>query len=272
MGAGIISVNVTDNFGCTASSSTSIVSPDPINFASINTNSVKCNGFCDGSVSLNIIGGTPPYSFLWNDNNPTTNYTRNNLCAGNYSVTVSDAAGCTSQTSFLISEPAPIQVLYEIINPSCIGGRNGEINFSIFGGTEPYILSFNGNIFSETYLSHLNDGIYNITIFDDNGCLFEANNIILKEQLNECLIIPNAFTPNQDGINDTWIIENIELFPAAFIYVFNRWGQKIWQGRPGDEWDGKLNGKQLPAGTYLYIINLFDGSEPYKGTVTIIIY
>lgn len=272
LGAGIISVNVTDNFGCTASSSTSIVSPDPINFASINTNSVKCNGFCDGSVSLNIIGGTPPYSFLWNDNNPTTNYTRNNLCAGNYSVTVSDAAGCTSQTSFLISEPAPIQVLYEIINPSCIGGRNGEINFSIFGGTEPYILSFNGNIFSETYLSHLNDGIYNITIFDDNGCLFEANNIILKEQLNECLIIPNAFTPNQDGINDTWIIENIELFPAAFIYVFNRWGQKIWQGRPGDEWDGKLNGKQLPAGTYLYIINLFDGSEPYKGTVTIIIY
>ncbi len=270
LGSGNISVSVTDNFGCTASASNSILSPDPINFVSIITNSVKCNGLCDGSVSLNITGGTPPYSFLWNDINSTNNNTKNNLCAGNYSVTVRDAAGCSNQTSFLISEPAALQVLYEITNPSCIGGRNGAINFSISGGTEPYLLSYNGNILSETTLSQLDNGTYNITVIDANGCIFESNNIILIEQQNDCLIIPNAITPNGDGINDTWIIENIELFPSAYIYVFNRWGQQIWQGRPSDEWDGKYNGKKLPAGTYLYIINLFNGSDPYKGTITII--
>jgi gliding motility-associated-like protein len=86
----------------------------------------------------------------------------------------------------------------------------------------------------------------------------------------DCIKIPNAFTPNGDGPNDTWIIENIDLFPGAYMYIYNRWGQELWIGRPGDEWNGQYNGKFVPAGTYLYIINLYDGSKPYTGTVTVI--
>lgn len=270
LGPGNISVSVTDNFGCTATNSGIIVPPTPINFVSIDINPATCNGLCDGNVSVNVSGGTAPYTFIWQDNQSGSQNKKYNLCSGNYNVTVHDALCCSNQTSFSISEPAPIQIVYEIINPSCLGAKNGSISFSINGGTGPYILSYNGNTFSETTLTQLNNGTYNITIIDANGCQSVTNDIVLREQLNECLIIPNAFTPNEDGINDTWIIENIELFPAAYIYIFNRWGQQIWQGRPGDEWDGKFNNKQLPMGTYLYIVNLFNGSEPYKGTVTII--
>jgi gliding motility-associated-like protein len=83
-------------------------------------------------------------------------------------------------------------------------------------------------------------------------------------------VIPNAFTPNEDGINDTWIIENIELFPSAYIYVYNRWGQELWVGRPGENWNGTYKDKLVPTGPYLYVINLYNGTKPYVGIVTVI--
>lgn len=92
----------------------------------------------------------------------------------------------------------------------------------------------------------------------------------MSESNKDCIRIPDAFTPNGDGINDTWIIENIKMFPSATIFVYNRWGQEVWVGNPGEEWDGKRNSKLMPAGTYLYLVELYDGSKPYTGTVTLV--
>lgn len=83
--------------------------------------------------------------------------------------------------------------------------------------------------------------------------------------------IPNAFTPNGDGVNDQWLIEGIHLFPDAKINVFNRWGQIIYSSRGnGEPWDGTLNNNQLPSGTYFYTIELDSNNEPYTGLVTIV--
>ncbi|MBQ1606286.1 MAG: gliding motility-associated C-terminal domain-containing protein, partial [Bacteroidales bacterium] len=83
--------------------------------------------------------------------------------------------------------------------------------------------------------------------------------------------IPNVFTPNADGINDEWEIGNIDMFPKAHIYVFNRWGQLVYESDNYTEnWDGKSRGKMLPFGVYMYIIDLHNGSEPYEGTITIL--
>jgi gliding motility-associated-like protein len=74
------------------------------------------------------------------------------------------------------------------------------------------------------------------------------------------LQIPNAFTPNGDGINDVWVIEGLESYPDATVLIYNRWGQKIYEKRGGfDYWDGvNLNGKDVTTSTFYYIIYLGD--------------
>jgi len=86
-------------------------------------------------------------------------------------------------------------------------------------------------------------------------------------------IIPDgAFTPNGDGINDFWYIPNAEFYPDIYVTVYNRWGDKIFEikGYNNEDkvWDGKRKGKELPIGTYYYIITM-SGGKTKKGTVTI---
>ena len=80
-----------------------------------------------------------------------------------------------------------------------------------------------------------------------------------RVQVLRDIIIPNTFTPNGDGINDTWEITNLVDFPKATIDIYNRYGTNLYHSvgyaRP---WDGFYNGKELPAGTYYYLINLKD--------------
>jgi gliding motility-associated-like protein len=97
------------------------------------------------------------------------------------------------------------------------------------------------------------------------------NTIVLADNPVECIQIPDAFTPNGDNNNDTWIIENIEMFPNHVVQVFNRWGQVVYFKKYGDEpWDGTLQGKKLPTGSYVYVVDLHNQMEAKTGTVTII--
>jgi gliding motility-associated-like protein len=84
-------------------------------------------------------------------------------------------------------------------------------------------------------------------------------------------LVPNAFSPNGDGINDTWVIEYLETYPGAVIEVFNRYGQVVFRSVGYDKpWDGTYKGQQLPTGTYYYIINPKNGREQMNGWVVII--
>ncbi|RYY17107.1 MAG: gliding motility-associated C-terminal domain-containing protein, partial [Cytophagaceae bacterium] len=84
--------------------------------------------------------------------------------------------------------------------------------------------------------------------------------------------IPNAFTPNGDGSDDTWQIENIAAYPANRVQIFNRWGNKIFEasgyGR-GSEWPGTIGGQPAPIGTYYYVVTL-GNNKSYSGPLTII--
>ncbi|MBO7481670.1 MAG: gliding motility-associated C-terminal domain-containing protein, partial [Bacteroidales bacterium] len=119
-------------------------------------------------------------------------------------------------------------------------------------------------------ISALYSGEYMVSVVDANNCSVSMGATI-ESSYADCLKIPNVFTPNGDGINDTWEIGNIDMFPNAKIYVFNRWGQMIYTGTTDSEfWDGRIRGGSMaPAGTYMYIIHLHTGHEAYEGTVTI---
>jgi gliding motility-associated-like protein len=73
------------------------------------------------------------------------------------------------------------------------------------------------------------------------------------------LVVPNAFSPNGDNINDQWAIEGLELYPDASVSIFTRGGQKIFETRnyKSNPWNGTSNGKPLPVGTYYYIIKFY---------------
>jgi gliding motility-associated-like protein len=89
------------------------------------------------------------------------------------------------------------------------------------------------------------------------------------------VIVPEGFSPNDDGIGDQWIINALEQFPGNRLLVFNRWGNKVYSAQPyTNDWDGKAQSgvnanEPLPVGTYYYVLNLGDGSGPRKGYIYI---
>ena len=110
--------------------------------------------------------------------------------------------------------------------------------------------------------------IYTVEAKTAFGCTATKS---IKVGVLSVLKIPNAFTPNNDAINDYWIIKGLDLYPNCTVTVFNRWGQQVFHSVGyGKPWDGRMNNKDLPFATYVYIIDLKDGTKPLKGGVTII--
>jgi gliding motility-associated-like protein len=89
--------------------------------------------------------------------------------------------------------------------------------------------------------------------------------VVLKK-----IIVPNAFTPNGDGINDYWMITPLNIYPDATVQVYTRYGQLVFESRGyGSAWDGTYNGKPLPIATYYWVIDP-KRRKPINGTVSII--
>jgi gliding motility-associated-like protein len=109
---------------------------------------------------------------------------------------------------------------------------------------------------------------YTLTVTSADNCTAQAS---VKLLVKKKLVIPNAFTPNGDGINDTWKIKYIENYPGCTVDIFNRFGEKLYSSvNYMVEWDGTYKGSYLPAGTYYYIIDPKNGRTTVSGSVTII--
>lgn len=113
------------------------------------------------------------------------------------------------------------------------------------------------------------DMAYTLLVVAQGGC-WKEDEVFVK--LLKAPVIPNTFTPNEDGINDTWKILYLESYPECRIRVFNRDGQAIYEslGYKVPGWDGKYNGKKLPFGTYYYVIEPGSGRKPITGYVTLL--
>lgn len=110
-----------------------------------------------------------------------------------------------------------------------------------------------------------------VTATDVNGC--QSSDTVFVEVLPD-LEVTSGFTPNGDGANDTWIIDNIELFPSMVVHVFNRWGVEVFESQGYNSqiaWDGTYNGSVLPSGTYYFTIELNDPRfpDPITGPLTL---
>lgn len=269
-------LTVTDAHGCTTNRSYTVTQPAQME-ASATATDVSCYGGSDGKITVSVSGGTTPYTYSLNeymtegsvDNNLTA------LSAGHHTVYITDAKGCMARAETIIGSPEKLLGDYEIVNISCKEATDGEIHVSAQGGHPPYYVTTDAvndqPIAENPVIANLKSGIYHIIITDESGCAFSLKNIRIPENLHECVHIPNVFTPNDDGINDTWEITHIEMYPDARIFVFNRWGQKMYEGDGTSEyWNGEYRGKKVPAGTYFYVVALGEGHNTYSGPLSIL--
>ena len=112
------------------------------------------------------------------------------------------------------------------------------------------------------------DQLYTLTVTDGAGCT-NMDDVMVK--VLKFPLIPNTFTPNNDGINDVWIIKNLEGYPDCRVSVFNRYGQLVFESHGyTTPWNGRYKNKELPFGTYYYVIEPGNGVRPATGYVTII--
>ncbi|MBX2979710.1 MAG: gliding motility-associated C-terminal domain-containing protein [Flavobacteriales bacterium] len=125
-----------------------------------------------------------------------------------------------------------------------------------------------------TFVSGLTLGNNWFTWTVDNGACGSTSDTMLVF-IKDCLTIriPDAFSPNDDGVNDVVVIPNIESYPQNRITIFNRWGNKVYEAAPyTNQWDGtsqfgSVYGEKLPESTYYYVLDLGDGSDAYTGFI-----
>ena len=165
--AGLYTVTVTDNAGCTTQSSVALPSPNPVT-AQVGSTPVSCYGLSDGSASVQFIGGgTGSYNVQWS--NGSNNLSLQNLSPGSYTVTITDSNGCNTQQTATVGAALPIEVTLSAANAGCSNSSSGSIASSVTGGQQPYNYSWSNGA-QGPVASALQAGTYLLTVTDANGC------------------------------------------------------------------------------------------------------
>jgi hypothetical protein len=171
--AGTYTCTVTDANGCTLTQTFAITEPTVLSSSFTQVN-VSCFGGMNGSIDLSETGGTSPYNFDWNSGAFATEDI-SSLTAGSYAYVITDANGCLSNGTVIITEPtALVAVVSSTTNPSVCGASDGGIDITVSGGTTAYTFLWSNATTNED-LSNATAGNYNCTITDANGCTTSIN-------------------------------------------------------------------------------------------------
>jgi len=111
-------------------------------------------------------------------------------------------------------------------------------------------------------------------ITNEHGCTTQLS--VPVSVICDSLLVPTGFSPNDDGINDGYVIDDIQSYQGNKLWIYNRWGNLVYKATDyANEWDGVSNvkgmyfGTKVPSGTYFYILDLNDGSSPRSGYLII---
>jgi hypothetical protein len=167
LSAGTYCVTVTDLLAGIVTGCYTVNEPLLLEIVYPNVIPVTCNGGNDGAISINVIGGTSPYSYLWSNLQTTEDIS--GLAAGWYTVTVTDVKGCSTSGSWEVLQPTAISISETITHQSCPAITDGAVDIEVSGGYSPYsYLWSNGSTLQD--ISGLSAGTYTITVTDATGC------------------------------------------------------------------------------------------------------
>ena len=300
LGPGTYTITVSDANGCMDTVSTTLSQPVPVQAFLPPVLDPECNG---GITSLSIdlvtggVGGNYTYSINNGQQFPSDSTVA--VPPGFYTIFVFDSVGCSWDTMFMINNPPPIELSVEPVNPVVPLGDSTQLTATI-GFTQNPIVGIqwtlpDGSSAAGTgllscdacftpFASNFQPITYTVTVVDSAGCTASID-VLVNVDDNRQVYIPNAFSPNLDGLNDVF-----QVFTGAgaqiinYIRIFDRWGDLIFERQNlapspnGSEgWDGTQGGNGgeiLMPGVYVYVIEIQfrDGSAPlvYRGDVTLI--
>jgi gliding motility-associated-like protein len=272
--------------GCSDQESTQITIQVLPTVASVTSGGTYCQGDAVNNVLANVSGTGP-----W-----TVDYTVDGV--------TQSATGSSSPVS--LGNAPGVYVVTNLSDANCPNGANGSQtitvnplpNSPLTSADTTYCSTWtiqqmtaagNGGVFTwysdatltnqlatgATLLPGSNEGVATYYVTETLlGCEGPSSPIVVSIEFCE-IVIPSAFTPNGDQVNDLWnILELDNVYPNNLVQVFNRWGEKIYESDKGDylgrPWDGFYNNTKLPVASYFYILDLGDGSDKRNGTVSII--
>ena len=275
-----VNLQVTSGAGCIRDTTIVLntINPEPTGAFNIDKNDI-CVGqsflLSDNSNPAN--GTTVQWNWNMGDGNVRTTQSFNYIygTAGTFDITlyITNSNGCrsTSATRRVTVNPYPtvnagpdlfiledgsdtLEPIITAINPTYLWTPNN------------YFLSSN-NI-KNPVVKGVNDITYTLTVTGQGNCV-SSDQVFIKVLKGP--EIPNIFSPNGDGIHDTWVIKYLDTYPGGTVEVFNRYGQLIFRSvNYSVPWDGTINGKQVPMGTYYYIVDPKNGRKLMSGYVDII--
>lgn len=282
LSAGTYSVTVTDGNGCTATAEAVIIEPDEL-FATVEVVDVICHGDKTGVILVYASGGTPPFEYSADGIEFQSEPELEELYAGEYQVVVRDSRGCVLLVDAAINEPPPVTVY---------AGEDQTIDLGystdLHGATTP-ILRPVDLIWTPAESLSCDDCLdptarpfrtttYFLTAVDETNCR-ATDSVTIIVILNRPIYIPNAFSPNGDGINDFFTIYGgVAAKSIRILKIFDRWGDMVFDGRnlpPNDAsfgWDGYFRGKLMDTAVFAYLaeVEFVDGIVVlYEGDLTI---
>lgn len=275
--AGNYTVTITDHNGCEVVVPFSISQNPQLNI-NMQIHDEGCAGNCDGEADAVVTGGAGPYSYLWS---PGTEVTQAiTVCPGNYVVTVTDQFNCTATNAAVIMTNTIINA--EGTATPVEGMIPLPVSFSYTGsGAVSYSWDFgDGSVvstLSNPFYTYTVPGTYTVVLTVNSGvpdfCIDVYTIEIIVVGLS-AVEIPNVYTPNGDGFNDSFMVisENLE---TEKMVIFNRWGREVYRwGEVHGAWNGiALSGHPAADGEYYYVYDAtgYDGKEyHFNGTVTLL--
>ena len=282
---GVYTLIVTDQVnGCTSESQVIVTeNTDRPTDIAFDANDITCFGDNDGSfVVSQIEGGTAPYIFDVDGQSFEALPSFENLGPGTYPLTVTDATGCTLETTINIDEPREVFVeLGEDIEinlgESVFLSANSNVQ-DIIWDTNGEILGCDINCFIQE-VSPLTTTTYAVEVMDENGCI-KTDNIVVRVNFDRAVYIPNAFSPNGDGFNDFFrVFGNSSVLRVQRMLIADRWGEIVFEAENidlDDElsfWDGVHRGQNMNNDVLVYyvVVEYIDGrTESFKGDVSLL--
>lgn len=259
LSAGTYTATVTNLAGCISTITTTIVEPE-ILAVSLNTTAVNC-GNNDGTAATFGVGGTGPYTYLWSPGG-STNDTIKNLSVGQYTVTVTDAKGCTESVTAGVDQNGSLNL--DINPPSAVIFEDESISLNatitpfIVGSTYDW-LAINGLSCLDCPNPIATPGTtttYYLMVTTPDGCIdVDSVKITTKIRCGEHFV-PTSFSPNGDGMNDEFKVYG-KCIVSSRMRVYNRWGTKVYDSESlTSGWDGTVNGELMNVDSYVYQVDI----------------
>ena len=298
LGAGSITLDVTDANGCPVTASITLIEPSVIiDNSTLSTNNygyeVSCFGASDGWISLNPTGGVPEsngsYSYNWS--NSSLDSVASEISAGNYSVSIVDANDCSYSFNYTLISPSeafnasvstlnyagpshpPLNVIFTDATVDNLGNPilvNHNWYWNNYGAAEPFTNSGFQN-FSHIFTELGPNDVYVLIQNSNTGCMDTVSFIIEVQGID---YTTNVFSPNGDGVNDEFIFDKNGI-QAVSVEIYNRWGSLVMNWTDLEKgWDGTgSDGQDLPDAVYFYVLTA-EGEDGYyyenKGSITLI--